>query len=159
MNIRTYRESDLETLREITAICFDGTSIDQNIEELHGVIAGKDWRWRKKRHVDVDVAVDKDGILVAEVDGEAVGYISCRPDRESGIGWIANFAVLPAHQKRGLGRALMDAALDYLRQQGMEYVKIEALEQNEIAPRFYSKLGFQETARQIHYIMPLAAKA
>jgi ribosomal protein S18 acetylase RimI-like enzyme len=156
MLIRTYRDSDFETLREITGICFDGISIDQNIERLYGVIAGKDWRWRKKRHIDADVAGNRDGIFVAEVAGKVVGFISSRADRESRFGWIANFAVLPGHQKKGIGTRLIEAAFDYLRAEGMEYVRIEALDQNPIATRFYPRLGFRAVARQIHYVMPLS---
>ena len=63
MNIRAYTNSDLEPLRQITAICFDGVSIDQNMEKLFGEIAGKDWRWRKMRHIDADAAANGDGIF------------------------------------------------------------------------------------------------
>ena len=55
MEIRRYRPADLETLKTITAICFDGVCIDQNIERLFGLVHGKDWRWRKVRHIDDDV--------------------------------------------------------------------------------------------------------
>jgi ribosomal protein S18 acetylase RimI-like enzyme len=93
---------------------------------------------------------------VAEVAGKVVGFISSRADRESRFGWIANFAVLPGHQKKGIGTRLIEAAFDYLRAEGMEYVRIEALDQNPIATRFYPRLGFRAVARQIHYVMPLS---
>ena len=54
--IRSYRPTDLARVKEITAICFEGVSIDRNIEEAFGVLGGKDWRWRKLRHVDADTA-------------------------------------------------------------------------------------------------------
>ena len=100
MEIRRYRPSDLETLKTITAICFDGVSIDQNIEKLYGIIRGKDWRWRKVRHIDDDAAANADGILVAEVDGQTVGYVTTRVDKDAGIGGIPNFAVLPEFQQK-----------------------------------------------------------
>jgi len=37
----------------------------------------------------------------------------------------------------------------------MKMAKIEALDQNPVAPAFYPRAGFQEVARQIHYAMPL----
>jgi ribosomal protein S18 acetylase RimI-like enzyme len=64
-------------------------------------------------------------------------------------------AVLPAFQGQGIGKNLVQAALDFLRRQDMECVKIETLEQNQIGSRFYPGLGFQEVARQIHYLMRL----
>ena len=157
MKIRPFRPSDLETLKTITAICFDGVSIDQNIEQLHGLIHGKDWRWRKKRHIDDDAAVNAAGILVAEVDGQIVGYISSRVDPATRIGGIPNFAVLPAFQQHGIGRRLLEEAVAYLAAEGMTYARIETLDQNDIGAHFYPDFGFQEVARQINYIMPITA--
>jgi ribosomal protein S18 acetylase RimI-like enzyme len=155
MTIRKYRTSDFETLREITGICFDGISIDQNIERRYGIIAGRDWRYRKKRHIDADVQAHSEGIFLAEVEGKVVGFISTRVDRDTRFGWIPNFAVLPVWQKKGIGTRLMATAMEYLKGQGMEYVRIEALEQNSIATRIYPKMGFAPVANQIHYVMPV----
>jgi ribosomal protein S18 acetylase RimI-like enzyme len=155
-HIRPYRDNDVDRLKEITAICFDGVSIDRNIQDRLGIIGGHDWRWRKLRHIDADVAREHAaGVLVSEIDGEVVGYITTRLDQESKIGWIPNLSVLPVHQGRGLGRQLMQAALAHLRAAGMECAKIEALVQNEVGTRFYPDMGFEEVARQIHYVMRL----
>jgi len=140
---------------EITLVCFEGVSIDQNIERKFGVVGGKDWRFRKARHIIWDIEANPRGIFVVEEGDKSVGYITTRIDPETKIGWIPNIAVLPEYQGRGIGKALMERALNYLREQGMEMAKIETLEQNEIAKRFYPKIGFVEVARQIHYVMPL----
>ena len=154
--IRTYRPGDLERLKEITARCFVQVSIDRNIEEKLGHIGGHDWRWRKLRQIDADVAAPHaQGIFVCELDDQVVGYVSTRLDLESKIGWIPNLAILPEHQGQGLGKQLMQAALAYLREQGMECARIETLEQNPIGRHFYPAAGFQEIARQIHFIMRL----
>ena len=154
--IRNYRPEDLEQLKEITAICFQGTSIDRNIEEKLGLLGNRDWRWRKLRHIDADVEGDNArGVFVCEADGQVVGYITARIDSESKIGWIPNMGILPEHQGSGLGKRLMQTALDYLRDQGMECAKIETLEQNPVTSQFYPSVGFQEVARQIHYIKSL----
>ena len=155
MEIRHYRPSDLETLKTITAICFEGVSIDQNIEKLYGLIDGKDWKWRKKRHIDADAEIHAPGILVAEADGQVVGYISTRIDPATKVGGIPNYAVLPAYQKQGIGRKLLEAAVAYLVSEGMRYARIETLAQNEVGTRFYPQFGFQEVARQVHYVMPI----
>ena len=153
--IRAYRESDREMLKAITAICFDGVSIDQNIERRYGIIAGKGWQRRKASHIDADVVAHPEGIFVYESEGEVIGYVTARPNRETRIGWIPNLAVLPGHQGRGIGKALIGKAVDYLKQEGMRFVRIETIEQNETATALYPKVGFQEMARQIHYVMPI----
>ena len=156
MKIRAYHPSDRETLKEITAVCFGrNSSIDHNIERLLGRIAGKDWTWRKKRCIDDDIAANASGIFVAVQADVPVGYITTRLDCESGIGFIPNMAVLPDHAGCGLGRALIGAAVEYLRDQGMKLVRIETLESNAVGQHLYPSLGFQEVARQIHYVLPL----
>ena len=158
MIIRKYRDADREIIKEITAICFEGVSIEHNIEKLYGPIAGKDWRWRKKRHVDADIAANADGIFIAEDEGQVVGYISTRVDAETKIGGIPNFAVHPAHQQKGIGKKLMHAGIEYLKSKGMEYARIETLAHNEVGLRFYPKMGFKELARQVYFIMPIDRK-
>lgn len=154
--IRPYRPADLERLKEITAICFESVSIDRNIEQMFGVMGGRDWRFRKLRHIDADVEGENGrGVFVCEDGGEIAGYITTRIDAASRIGHIPNTAVHPAHQGRGIGRRLMEHAIEFLRGEGMEAVRIETLEQNPVGARFYPDVGFQEVARQIHYAMRL----
>ncbi len=154
--IREYHPDDLPALKRITAFCFEPVSIDRNIEARFGCIGGRDWRWRKLRHIDDDVAGDRArGVFVLQADDQVVGYITTRVDRESRIGGIPNLAILPAYQGRGLGKQLIQTALDYLRAQNMECAKIETLVQNEVGASLYVNMGFEEVARQIHYLMRL----
>jgi len=153
--IRKFRPTDLDRLKDITVVCFDGVSIDQGMERAVGLVAGKDWKWRKARSIQEDADANPDGIFVCEADGEVVGYITTRLDPESKIGWIPNLATDPAHQGKGVGKALMQAALAYLKAAGMAAVKIETLEQNRIGRKFYPSAGFVEIARQIHYVKKL----
>lgn len=168
--IRPYRHADLERLKEITKSCFDGASIDRNIEQLTGSIGGHDWVWRKLRHIDDDVSgIRATGVFVWEdnkkADGtvnniydtavQLKGYVTTRIDGQSKIGGIPNIAVDPTVQGQGIGRALLEHALKYLDQTGMEYAKIETLVQNEVGKYLYPDMGFIEVARQIHYIKRL----
>jgi ribosomal protein S18 acetylase RimI-like enzyme len=153
--IRTYKPEDIEDLRRITVICFEGVSIDHNIEKKFGQFAETDWRARKAKHVDADVAANPEGVFVYEENGKVMGYISTRIDRESKIGQIPNLSVLPECRGKGAGKALMKAAFDYFEAQGMKVAKIETLDQNAIGQSFYPRSGFTEVARQIHYAMPL----
>ena len=80
--IRKYRPEDLEAIKEITVICFDGVSIDQNIEKNFGQFADTDWKTRKAKHIDADVAANAEGIFVWEDKGKIAGYITTRIDHE-----------------------------------------------------------------------------
>lgn len=149
--IRPYRPDDLERLLEITALTFGPVSIDRNLERILGDFGPADWQTRKQAAIAADCAVP-DAVLVAvDPDDRPVGYVTTRANPDTGIGQIPNLAVDPEFQNRGLGRALLEAALDLLRARGMAVAKIETLEQNPVGQRLYPDLGFVEVARQIHY--------
>ena len=153
--IRPFRPSDRQALLEITVRAFDGVSLDQNIEKRFGEIAGVNWQGRKTRHIEADIAVEPQGILVYESDGAVVGFVSTRTNYGTLIGWIPNLAVHPDHQGKGIGKELLAAALERLRKNGMLFARIETLEQNSRCLAFYPAMGFQEIGRQVHYIRPL----
>lgn len=159
--IRPYRESDRPAVVELTVSAFQGVSIDHNLDDRLGPVAGRDWRWRKGRDVERDIDMQGSELAVAEDDetGAAVGYVTMHLDAESKIGWIHNLAVSAGLRGQGLGRRLIDHAIDRFRAGGMTVAKIETLEQNEIGRHLYPSLGFKEVARQIHYAMPLSAPA
>ncbi len=56
-------------------------------------------------------------------------------------GWIGGIAVVPAHRRQGVGRALLEAVLEV----APPVVTLEVLEQNEPAIRLYENLGFERT--------------
>jgi ribosomal protein S18 acetylase RimI-like enzyme len=155
MHIRLYQPSDLEELRRMTIEGFDGTAIDQNVEKSFGILAGHDWRWRKARHVNDDVEANPEGVFVAEENGHVLGYITTRIDREVSKGRIPNLAVDERARGRGLGRRLIEHALEYFRREGMAYVMIETMANNAVGQHLYPSCGFVEAGRQIHYALKL----
>jgi len=155
MHIRLYQPSNLEELRRMTIEGFDGTAIDQNVEKSFGILAGHDWRWRKARHVNDDVEANPEGVFVAEENGHVLGYITTRIDREVSKGRIPNLAVDERARGRGLGRRLIEHALEYFRREGMAYVMIETMANNAVGQHLYPSCGFVEAGRQIHYALKL----
>ena len=149
--IRPFRPEDLEAIKAMTIEGFKGVSVEHGIDEKFGKIAGQDWRWRKARHVDEDVVAHAAGIFVAESGGEVLGYISTRLDRESGKGRIPNLAVAANARGRGIGRGLIEHALEYFRAEGMALAVIETMASNPIGQSLYPSFGFEEVGRQIHY--------
>ena len=155
MLIRLYQPSDLIELHRITIEGFEGTAIDQNVEKALGILGGHDWRWRKARHVDEDVAANPSGVFVAEENGVVLGYISTRLDREAQKGRIPNLAVDKAARGSGIGRLLIEHALAYFRREGMAFAMIETMINNPIGQHLYPSCGFVEAGRQIHYAKKL----
>jgi ribosomal protein S18 acetylase RimI-like enzyme len=155
--IRLFRESDRARLKTITAEVFGTAAVDYYLERRFGPIQGRDWAWRKVRHIDDDIRSNAGGIFVYENGdaggaGTVVGYITVTVDREAGIGRIPNLAVAAEAQGRGVGRALVEHALEYLRSEGMLLARVETLEGNAAGEHLYPALGFERVIRQIYYV-------
>jgi ribosomal protein S18 acetylase RimI-like enzyme len=84
--------------------------------------------------------------LVAEVDGEVVGFASSGPERSGDPifqGEIYALYVRPAYQRRGIRRRLVGTAARRLQQAGISGLLIRVLADNPPARRFYEQLGGQ----------------
>ena len=149
--IRAYREPDRRVLKEITARAFAGMSIDGSLEERFGLVGGTNWEERKLAQIDADCDKNPAGVFVYEEGGQVVGFVSVALDRGTNQGRIMNLAVDVGQQGKGIGRRLVEHALQYMRDEGMELARIETLEENEVGRHLYPKLGFEEIARQIYY--------
>jgi putative acetyltransferase len=76
--------------------------------------------------------------LVAEVDGEIVGQVTCSRGTLAGrpsVG-LGPISVAPDHQRRGVGSALMEAALAAAEVTGEPVVVLVG------DPKYYSRFGF-----------------
>jgi ribosomal protein S18 acetylase RimI-like enzyme len=61
------------------------------------------------------------------------------------FGAIQNIGITPAHRGRGVGTALILAALAGFQQMGLSRVYLEVTAQNDGAVRLYKRLGFRRT--------------
>jgi ribosomal protein S18 acetylase RimI-like enzyme len=152
MNIRPFQPDDLSKLKQITTDVFGGVSIDQSIEDHVGLINDHSWQWRKSRHIDQDAARDSNGIFVATINDRTVGFITTWIDVDGGIGHIPNLAIDANHQGQGIGRRLIEFAMEHFRSKRIRCVRIETLVQNVVGKHLYESLGFKEVARQVHFV-------
>ena len=156
MKIRRYQTADRERLLEITAEVFGPVSVFAAAEREFSVINGVHWQERKRAEVAAQFEATNQVTLVAEIDGGPVGFVTTVLGYETLTGYIANLAGAADHQSRGVGKALINAALDYFAAEGMMYSQIETLACNERGKSFYPKVGYQEIARKIYYFMRMA---
>jgi GNAT superfamily N-acetyltransferase len=134
--IRRAEEADLRAiarLRRESTVEQDGDCADPSFEERFSA-----WYARESsRRI----------MWLAEVDGQLVGAMNLavfermpRPGRAaSRWGYLGNAFVLAAYRNQGVGRQLLDAALEYARQNGFARV---VLSPSERAIPFYERAGF-----------------
>lgn len=83
-------------------------------------------------------------LWVAELDGRIVGAISMQA--EEGRGRLRWLVLDGALRGRGVGRALVEVALDYARERGWPGVFLTTLKGLDAAHGIYRKAGFELTA-------------
>ncbi len=92
--------------------------------------------------------------LLAELDGLPVGsviYGRGRDEDHGDWGEIVSLYLLPEVIGRGIGSALLGAALSALREDGYPRVYLWAIRGNARAERFYQRHGFVLTDEQVRY--------
>ena len=86
-------------------------------------------------------------VLVAEIDGEVVGYVTVRSPTplasNAHVLQIQGLAVDPAFRRRGIGRALVEAAVAEARRRGARKISLRVLATNPDAQRLYRSCGFE----------------
>lgn len=84
-------------------------------------------------------------VLVAMDEGIVVGSVMVGHDGHRG--WLWYVAVDPARRKLGIGRALVRAAEDWLRQRGAPKVHLMVRETNTDVIEFYARMGYDPMPR------------
>jgi putative acetyltransferase len=80
--------------------------------------------------------------FVAEIEGRVVGSVALR-DRGDGTGHISKFFVDAAERGKGIGRALLEAAMSHARERGLHELDLETRSQFEAAVHLYESTGWR----------------
>lgn len=78
--------------------------------------------------------------FVAEEDGKIIGGILCGHDGRRG--YISHTVVAAAVQRRGIGRKLVECALQAFKEEGIAKVALVAFERNQSGNAFWEHMGF-----------------
>ncbi|WP_271629370.1 GNAT family N-acetyltransferase [Caldicellulosiruptor sp. DIB 104C] len=80
--------------------------------------------------------------FVCEIDSKIVATIMCGHDGRRGF--IYHLAVAKDFRSQGIGRQLVEKALQELKKQGIHKCHIFVMKDNEKGKNFWSKMGFQK---------------
>lgn len=93
-------------------------------------------------------------LLVADEDGEAVGFTIGAASSDLGVGWILRLKVCEGRRRRGCATALLLAVLERLRDGGVRTVRLTVAPENRPARELYAGFGFLEEAVLPGYFGP-----
>jgi len=90
-------------------------------------------------------------VLVADDGGRVVGYVYAALEGydymalRGPAGVLHDVVVDPEHRGRGMGRLLLEAALEFFRSRGAARVVLSTAMRNEAAQRLFARMGFRPT--------------
>ncbi len=118
-----------------------------SVEDVESQFANDDTPLGKQRTEDRKKRFFNDNrhTWVAKDDDKIVGF--CAAAKEENNGRIQAIYLLPTYQGKGLGRKLMEAALNWLNKDQDIYINVATY--NDKAIKFYEKFGFIKTGRNV----------
>lgn len=142
---------DLDAVASLVETCFADT-LDEDgqryVRQMHNAARNPgslSWVAAMADHASIPVSG-----YIWEEDGIVVGNLSLIPFLSQGrqTYLIANVAVDAKFRKRGIARALTEAALQHAHKRRVPEVWLHVRVENQAAIRLYTSLGFREQARR-----------
>jgi ribosomal protein S18 acetylase RimI-like enzyme len=93
--------------------------------------------------IEAALACATSTIFAARESGRVVGTVMAGYDGHRG--WLYYVAVTPSQRGRGLGRALMTAAEQWLAEQGARVIRLMVRAENEGVTSYYRSLGYEDS--------------
>jgi 8-oxo-dGTP diphosphatase len=130
-DIRPAEPRDAEQVRSLLALIPANRDLDEGWREVN-------LRFRESEGFEVFVAETRQGPPLI------IGFIALSVVRTltEGRGFINDMAVLPTYQRRGVGAALLDAAMKRAERLNLSTIMVNSARANERASSFYAALGF-----------------
>ncbi len=137
MQIRPATDADIPLLRDLAQriwrACYPGIITAEQIEFMLG------WMYSEAEiRSQLGAGVPWE---IAELDGEPVGYLSWQRDDDGRVK-ISKLYVLAAHQRRGLGRKMLEHICEQTRALGAHAMWMQVNKRNDRAIGAYLKAGF-----------------
>ncbi|GIW72157.1 MAG: hypothetical protein KatS3mg102_1699 [Planctomycetota bacterium] len=129
----------------VRPVCeMDTAAIEAIDERLLGRYRPHHWETRVRYYL----SRDPEAALVAELDGEVVGFLFADiRGWEFGLdeptAWIEVVGVHPDQQHRGIGRRLAEQLLEHCRAQGVRYVRTMVHQDDHAIAGFMRSLGLE----------------
>lgn len=140
---RARTEADLTVARRLFRAYVEGLDFDLDFQDFE----------QEMEALPGPYAPPEGAILLAEVDGEAVGVVAVQPLDDEGACEMKRLYVRPEFRNRGIGRALASAIVEEARGLGHEVMRLDTVASMSAARRLYRSLGFEE--RDAYYHNPL----
>ncbi len=132
-DISAFTERDTDAVRRLFAEYAASLPIDLGFQGFPAEVAGLPGRY----------APPRGALLVARLDGEAVGCVAVRPIAAETCE-LKRLFVRPAHRGGGTGLRLLEEAVAAARRIGYRRMRLDTIPGMERAQAMYARFGFRE---------------
>jgi dTDP-4-amino-4,6-dideoxy-D-galactose acyltransferase len=134
VKVRAFTKPDLARLVEIARASHTDSRFffDQRFNRTRAAELYEIW---------IRKACESDHVIVGESGGGPAGYLSCHVE-DGRAGSIGLAAVDARFHGQGIGRAMIEAALQWFRENGITDIRVVTQGRNVAAHRFYQSAGF-----------------
>jgi ribosomal protein S18 acetylase RimI-like enzyme len=101
------------------------------------------------KHLSEGLEKEDAVIFVAHDKDRIIAYCRCsikqRPpvfETQRQYGAFAELAVLPMYRRNGIGKRMVEHAVEWFRDQGLSRMEVQVSVSNEISTHFWQKMGF-----------------
>lgn len=126
--IRPLTPSDLEEVVDLSLLAWEPVFVSfENIlgTEIFDLLYRPQWRAAQAASVRRNCLADgAEAFVLTTGDDVVVGFVVLQQDEDESLGVIEMIAVHPEHQRRGHARALMEFAIQRLRDQGLDLISV-----------------------------------
>jgi len=155
--IRPARREDYERILEIAAEAWSRQGMNHLLATRFGIVGSKTPAQRIRETISRILEEKPQNVIVAELGGRVVGFLTFDLDHDREIGHISYNAVDSRYRNRGIGTRLVKRALEIFKERGMRYAMVFTWLDEAHAParRVYEKCGFKPLMTHITYFMEL----
>ncbi|MCP3968145.1 MAG: GNAT family N-acetyltransferase [Lentisphaerae bacterium] len=131
VKIQNMKSSDWKEVSRLNTLAFN--TYNQNIGSEPSV------SYRSRANIEACLAMFPDGCFVAK-ENHLLGYIFSRYWGKHG--WIGTFGVTPESQGKGVGKQLIQCAIESINKHKCESIGLETMPDSSYNVGMYAKLGF-----------------
>ena len=140
--IRLAEAEDIERIQQLSQELMEYEKNNSTKEYMYNM----NWALTEQAYNNYKSNIENDWIYVACVDNKIVGYMTCwinkkRPWLEYDVLEIGNLYIQKEYRRLGIGTELINKAKSLCKDNEIKYLKIEVLDDNIEAQRFYQKHG------------------
>ncbi len=118
----------------------------QDLDFAAGYTAAEGWASETRAQFEGFLAHDEGGCLVAEEEGRRIAI--CVATGYGTIGFVGELIVIPEARGRGVGRALLDRAVEHLQGRGAQSISLDGV---LAAVSLYERAGFRKVCRSLRF--------